>query len=222
MSNTKVTTGEVRFSFPHVFQPHANNPGQEEKYSVTILIPKTDTTTINAIQAAMQAAAQEGVSTKFNGQMPAMLKNPMHDGDGTRPNGEPFGEECKGHMVMTASSKQRPEVVDANCQAILNPAEVYAGCYGRVSLNFFPYNTNGNRGVGCGLNNVQKTREGDPLTGRTTAAEDFGTMPQSNVQATAVPQMNTQAAVIQQSVNPVTGINPITGAPINGGGVMGL
>ena len=92
MSNTKVTTGEVRFSFPHVFQPHANNPGQEEKYSVTILIPKTDTTTINAIQAAMQAAAQEGVSTKFNGQMPAMLKNPMHDGDGTRPNGEPFGE----------------------------------------------------------------------------------------------------------------------------------
>ena len=66
-----------------------------------------------------------------------MLKNPMHDGDGTRPNGEPFGEECKGHMVMTASSKQRPEVVDANCQAILNPAEVYAGCYGRVSLNFF-------------------------------------------------------------------------------------
>ena len=73
MSNTKVTTGEVRFSFPHVFQPHANNPGQEEKYSVTILIPKTDTATINAIQAAMQAAAQEGVSTKFNGQMPAML-----------------------------------------------------------------------------------------------------------------------------------------------------
>ena len=170
----------------------------------------------------MQAAAQEGVSTKFNGQMPAMLKNPMHDGDGARPNGEPFGEECKGHMVMTASSKQRPEVVDANCQAILNPAEVYAGCYGRVSLNFFPYNTNGNRGVGCGLNNVQKTREGDPLTGRTTAAEDFGPMPQANVQNAAVPQMNTQAAATQQSVNPVTGINPITGAPINGSGVMGL
>ena len=157
MSNTKVTTGEVRFSFPHVFQPHANNPGQEEKYSVTILIPKTDTATINAIQAAMQAAAQEGVSTKFNGQMPAMLKNPMHDGDGARPNGEPFGEECKGHMVMTASSKQRPEVVDANCQAILNPAEVYAGCYGRVSLNFFPYNTNGNRGVGCEEQQQRKT-----------------------------------------------------------------
>ena len=172
MSNTKVTTGEVRFSFPHVFQPHANNPGQEEKYSVTILIPKTDTATIDAIQAAMQAAAQE--------------------------------------------------VVDANCQAILNPAEVYAGCYGRVSLNFFPYNTNGNRGVGCGLNNVQKTREGDPLTGRTTAAEDFGPMPQANVQTAAVPQMNTQAAATQQSVNPVTGINPITGAPINGSGVMGL
>lgn len=89
-------------------------------------------------------------------------------------------------------------------------------------LNFFPYNTNGNRGVGCGLNNVQKTREGDPLTGRTTAAEDFGPMPQANVQTTAVPQMNTQAAATQQSVNPVTGINPITGAPINGGGVMGL
>lgn len=210
MSNTRVTTGEVRFSFPHVFQPHANNPGQDEKYSVTILIPKTDTATINAIQAAMQAAAQEGVATKFNGQMPAMLKNPMHDGDGLRPNGEPFGEECKGHMVMTASSKQKPEVVDANCQAILNPAEVYAGCYGRISLNFFAYNTNGNRGVGCGLNNVQKTREGDPLTSRTSAKEDFSPMPQANTQPAA-----------PQNTNLAGGINPITGAPINGG-VMGL
>lgn len=217
--STKVTTGEVRFSFPHVFQPHANNPGQEPKYSVTILIPKTDAVTLQAIQSAMDVAAQEGVSGKFNGQMPAVLKNPLHDGDGVRPNGEPFGEECKGCMVMTASSKQRPEVVDANLQAILNPAEVYAGCYGRVSLNFFPYNTNGNRGVGCGLNNVQKLRDGDPLTGRTTAKEDFGAVtPTGNITM----QAGNPNASGQMQAQATSAINPVTGQPMNSGGVMGL
>lgn len=213
MNQTKVTTGEVRFSFPHVFQPHANQQNQEPKYSVTILIPKTDTATINAIQAAMQAAAQEGVSSKFNGQMPAMLKYPLHDGDGVRPNGEAFGEECKGCMVMTASSKQRPEVVDTNLQTILNPAEIYAGCYGRVSLNFFPYNSNGNRGVGCGLNNVQKLRDGDPLTSRTSAKEDFAA-----VSPTASMPAPNQTAAPTPNGGP---INPVTGMPM-GGGVMGL
>ena len=141
--------------------------------------------------------------------MPAVLKKPLHDGDGVRPNGEPFGEECKGCMVMTASSKLKPEVVDGNGQAILNSAEVYAGCYGRVSLNFFPYNTSGNRGIGCGLNNVQKLRDGDPLTGRTTAKEDFGAV---------TPAGNTA----MQTGIPAQAVNPVTGQPMNSGGVMGL
>lgn len=219
----KVTTGKVRFSFVHVFQPHAANPGQEEKYSITILIPKTDTTTLAAINAAMEQAAQDGLASKFNGQMPPMLKNPLHDGDGVRPNGEPFGEECKGHMVMTASSKQRPEVVDADVHAILNPAEVYSGCYGRVSLNFFAYNTNGNRGIGCGLNNVQKLEDGDPLGGRTTAKEDF--TPVGGQAAPAGQGMQYQTGNTVPSYQTGQGqpqqINPITGMPMNGP-VMGL
>lgn len=222
----KVTTGKVRFSFVHVFQPHANNLGQEAKYSITILIPKTDTATLTQIQSAMDMAAQEGLVTKFNGQMPAMLKNPLHDGDGLRSNGEPFGEECKGHMVLTASSKQRPEVVDANVQAILNPADVYSGCYGRVSLNFFAYNTNGNRGIGCGLNNVQKLNDGDPLGGRTSAKDDFGTpvggqaTPNAS-EGYAASQYPQQSAYGAPQNQPQQVINPITGQPVNGP-VMGL
>lgn len=211
----KVTTGKVRFSFVHVFQPHAANPGQEEKYSITILIPKTDTATLAAINAAMEQAAQDGLASKFSGQMPPMLKNPLHDGDGVRPNGEPFGEECRGHMVMTASSKQRPEVVDANVQAILNPSEVYSGCYGRVSLNFFAYNTNGNRGIGCGLNNVQKLEDGDPLGGRTTAKEDFTPVSGQATLAGQGTQYPTGQGWPQQQINPITGM-PMSGP------VMGL
>lgn len=243
MSDT-VVTGQVRFSFVHIFQPYAGQDGQEEKYSISLLIPKTDVATIQALEAAMNVAAQEGVSTKFGGQMPPVLKKPLYDGDGTRPNGDPFGEECHGCMVLRASSKQRPEVVDANLQAILNPAEVYSGCYGRVSLRFFPYNQNGNRGIGCGLNNVQKLADGEPLTAKTSAKEDFAAMPaqgQAPVQGAvqpAVPQQGyapgaapiqgqgmpqaSQPAPVQQGQPTTQGpINPVTGLPM-GGGVMGL
>nr|DAE50726.1 MAG TPA: DNA helix destabilizing protein [Bacteriophage sp.] len=243
MSDT-VVTGQVRFSFVHIFQPHAGQDGQEEKYSISLLIPKSDVTTIQALEAAMNVAAQEGVSTKFGGQMPPMLKKPLYDGDGTQPNGGPFGEECHGCMVLRASSKQRPEVVDANLQAILNPAEVYSGCYGRVSLRFFPYNQNGNRGIGCGLNNVQKLADGEPLTAKTSAKEDFaamapapGAVQPGSMPAYQAPQAATQGAPVQQGAPmqqgyPATGvpqpdaapqgpINPVTGLPM-GGGVMGL
>lgn len=231
MSDT-VVTGQVRFSFVHIFQPHAGQDGQEEKYSISLLIPKTDVATIQALEAAMNVAAQEGVSTKFGGQMPPVLKKPLYDGDGTRPNGDPFGEECHGCMVLRASSKQRPEVVDANLQAILNPAEVYSGCYGRVSLRFFPYNQNGNRGIGCGLNNVQKLADGEPLTAKTSAKEDFAAMPAQGAVQPAVPQQGyapgaipTQGQGMPQASQPAPvqqgPINPVTGLPMSGG-VMGL
>lgn len=222
MSDT-VVTGQVRFSFVHIFQPHAGQDGQEEKYSISLLVPKTDVVTIQALEAAMNVAAQEGVSTKFGGQMPPMLKKPLYDGDGTRPNGDPFGEECHGCMVLRASSKQRPEVVDANLQAILNPAEVYSGCYGRVSLRFFPYNQNGNRGIGCGLNNVQKLADGEPLTAKTSAKEDFAAM--APIQGQGMPQASQQGypapGAPQPGAAPQGPINPVTGLPM-GGGVMGL
>lgn len=169
-----VTTGKVRLSFCHLWEPYAQNPGDEAKYSVTILIPKSDTATLNAIYAEMAAAEQQGVASKWGGVKPPIVKNPLYDGDGVRPSGEPFGEECKGHMVMTASSKEQPSIVDLQVQPILNRADVYSGCYARVSVNFFAYATNGNKGIGCGLNAVQKLEDGEALAGRVSAQEAFG------------------------------------------------
>lgn len=170
-----ITTGKVRLSFCHIWEPQAPQNGQgDPKYSVTILIPKTDTATLNAIYTEMAAAEQQGVASKWGGVKPPIVKNPLYDGDGVRPSGEPFGEECRGCMVMTASAKNQPSVVDLQVQPILNRADVYSGCYARVSINFFAYAQNGNKGIGCGLNAIQKIEDGEPLSGMVTAEEAFG------------------------------------------------
>lgn len=239
-----LTTGKVRASFVNVFTPQVPVGGGEAKYSITLLIPKTDVTTLNAIQMAMEQAKQEGVQRVFGGTMPAMVKLPLYDGDGVRPNGEPFGEECKGHMVIRASSKDQPHVVDLNVQPILNPQDVYSGCYVRASINFFAYNQNGNRGIGCGLNAIQKVEDGEALTSRVSAQEAFGgsnayaggfnaapytppnagqtyqpQQPYMQQPYTGVPQPNQNAGQMYQPQQPM--YDPITGAPI-GGGVMGI
>lgn len=220
---TNITTGEVRMSYVHLFKPYAAMPGQEEKYSVTVLVPKTDTDTMNRINAAIEAAKQKGVTEKWNGQCPPMIPTPVYDGDGVRPSdGLPFGPECKGHWVFTAGTKvdYPPEVVDAQCNPIINQSEVYSGMYGRVSVSFFPYAFGGKKGIGCGLGPVQKTRDGEPLSsGHVSAAQAFG-MPQAQQPAPmqngyAQPQyaqpgsMNTN---ITQGAA-AGGINPITGLP---------
>jgi len=171
----RVVTGEARLSYVHLFTPHAKPGNTEAKYGVTILLPKSDIATKQRIDAAINAAIQAGVSSNWNGVRPPMMAVPIHDGDGVRPSdGMPFGEECRGHWVFTASSKQAPQVVDAGLNPIINQTEVYSGMYGRVSTRFFPYNSNGKKGIGCGLNNVQKLRDGEPLGGRTNAVDDFG------------------------------------------------
>lgn len=210
---TMVTTGEVRLSYVNLFQPRANQPGQEPKYSVTILLPKSDTDTFHRIQAAIQAAYEKGVVEKWNGARPP-LKTVIHDGDGVRPSGDPFGPECKGHWVFTASSKQRPEVVDAQLNPIIDQSRVYSGVYGRVNINFFPYNNSGNRGIGAGLGPVQILRDGEPLGGRVTAEQVFSATPEPR--PTTAP---TYGQNPQQSIT--TSIDPITGKPL-GGGVYGL
>lgn len=206
-NTTRVTTDKVRLSYTHLFQPYASHPGQEAKYSTTMLIPKSDIRTKQAIDNAIANAVNLGVSAKWNGARPANPKTPLWDGDGVRQNGEAFGEECKGHWVMTASSKLQPQVVDAQIQPILDQTQVYSGMYARVSLNFFAYNNNGNRGIGCGLGNVQKIADGEPLGGRTSAEDDFGSLPPVQ----GVQQQPYQAPVQQQ---PVQAIDPITGLPI--------
>ena len=169
-----ITTGKVRASYVHIFQPRTPENGGEPKYSVTLLIPKTDTATINSIYAEIERAKQEGAQKAFNGSIPPQCRTPIYDGDGYRPSGEAFGEECRGCMVITASAKQPPVIVGLDMQNILNPADVYSGCYIRANINFFAYNSNGNKGIGCGLNAVQKVGDGEPLGGRVSAEEAFG------------------------------------------------
>lgn len=166
---TRVVTGEVRLSYAHLFEPQSIN-GSKPKYSVSLLIPKTDTVTIAAIERAIDAAIDAGTG-KFGGKKPnkAVLKLPLRDGDVERDD-----EAYQGCFFINANSTLPPQVVNADLQPILSPAEVYSGCYGRASVNFYAFNTNGNRGIACGLGNVQKLRDGEPLGGgRTNAVDDF-------------------------------------------------
>lgn len=176
-ASTKVVTGKVRFSFVNLFEARAFGEGQQAKYSVMLLIPKSDVGTMNRIKKAIDAAAQKGLATKFGGRLPAVLKTTVKDADkDTNQDGEVFAEiwpETAGHYILNVSSKTAPQVVDAELNPIIDPSEVYSGCYGRASINFFAYNNNGNKGISAGLNNVQKLEDGEPLGGVTTAAQDF-------------------------------------------------
>lgn len=211
---THVVTGKVRLSYVHLFKPYTNQPGAEPKYSVTILLPKSDVQTKQKIDAAIEAAKQLGAANKWGGIIPPQIAICVHDGDGVRPSdGMPFGEECKGHWVFTASSKQVPQIVDVNLNPIINESEIYSGIYARVSVNFFPYNNAGKKGIGCGLGNVQKLEDGEPLGNRTTAADDFG----GSYAPALAPQYGQPYPVAT-----VQTIDPITGKPVMSGGVMGI
>lgn len=174
----RITTGKVRLSHVHVFKPHAAAPGGEEKYSVVVLVPKTDIATMSRINAAIEAAKAEGISKAWNGVKPPKIATPVYDGDGVRPSdGLPYSEECKGHWVFTASTGTdygAPEIVDRFRNPIIDQSEVYSGMYGRVSVRFSAYAYGGKKGIGAYLGNVQKLADGTPLGGgRTSAVDDF-------------------------------------------------
>jgi len=169
--STKIVTGKVRFSYAHVWEPNGFE-GQEKKYSVSIVIPKSDTKTVNAIKAAIKAAVEAGKSTLSTNGKPvnmATLKTPLRDGDVERPD-DPAYEGC---YFINATSKRKPGIVDANVQPILDQSEFYSGCYGRASINFYAFNVSGNKGIAAGLNNLQKLEDGEPLAGGSTPEEDF-------------------------------------------------
>lgn len=173
---TKVTTGKVRFSYCNIFQPRAAIEGGEPKYSVTLLVPKTDTETLKKIKNAIEAAKKAGESKlkDKNGKMPINVQTSVHDGDLPMPkSGDEYPEECKGCYVINTSSKNKPAVFDARGNEIFDATEVYSGCYGRAVINFYAYNTNGGKGVACGLNGIQKLSDGDSLGGIRVTAKDF-------------------------------------------------
>lgn len=170
--STKVITGKVRFSYASVFEPKAPQGGGEPKYSVTLLIPKSDTVTIGKIKEAMAEARELFVKRNGASSLPAKPNHTLHDGDGMRDSGEPYGEECKGCYVITVSNKTKPVIVDAFRNPITDPAEFYSGCYGRAAINFYGYSSNGKKGISAGLLSVQKLSDGEPF-GVTGSADDF-------------------------------------------------
>lgn len=171
--STRVVTGKVRFSYCHLFTPYTQEGSNDAKYSVTLLIPKSDKGTLEKIKQAIADARTAFCEKKGPNALPAKPTTTLYDGDGTRRNGEEFGEECRGHWVITVSSKNKPVIVDRDRQEILDPAQVYSGCYGRACINFFGYSSNGNKGISAGLNSVQKLDDGEPLGGATGSANDF-------------------------------------------------
>lgn len=214
---TKVLTGEVRLSYVHLNEPYSNpaNPGNP-KYSVTLLIPKSDTATKADIDQSMAAAYEAAVRDKWKGNRPKIIHALIYDGDGVRDNGTPFGPECKGHWVITASSNRKPQVVDiSNINCELAPQDVYSGMYGRVTMNF--YSPKQGNPVACGLGNVLKTRDGEPLSGGASASADFEGLGQAPAPAPAAPQMGVPMPQPQGYSYPQMGgipnIDPITGLP---------
>lgn len=173
-----ITIDNVRLSYCNLFQPRApyNNPNGDPKFSCTILVPKTNTEAKAKIDASIQQAIEAGVSKTWGGVRPPQPNICVHDGDGVKPSdGSPYGEECKGMWVFTASSKadRPPFVVDGQVQKIIDPTQVYSGMWANVNVTFFAYNSAGKKGIGCGLNGVQKLRDDTPLSGQVTAEEAF-------------------------------------------------
>jgi hypothetical protein len=164
---TKVITGKVRASFVHIFEPQSVN-GSEPKYSCSFIIPKSDAETIGKIRAAIEEAKQNGVS-KWGGKTPANLKLPLRDGDIERPDDPAYADA----YFVNANSREKPGVVDRKRIPITDPLMVYSGCYVRASISFYPFNTNGNRGIACGLQNIQFWCDGEPLNGRVRAEDEF-------------------------------------------------
>ena len=167
---SKITTGKCRLSYEHLFKAVAPEGGGDPKFSVCLLIPKSNQIMVSGIKATIEEAKKQGTD-KWGGKVPTGLKLPLRDGDAERPD----RPEYKGMYFLNCNSKSAPLLVDENKQAIIDQSEVYSGCYARASITFYAYNTAGNRGIGCGLNGIQKLADGEPLGGnRETADEMFG------------------------------------------------
>lgn len=165
---SKVITGKVRASYVSIFTPKSIN-GSEPKYGISLIIPKDNQEQIDKINKAIKDAVELGISEKWGGKRPPNLKSPLRDGDTDRPDDAAYANS----YFVNATSSNAPGVVDRHRQPITDPQAVYSGCYVRASITFYPYNAGGNRGIACGLNNVQFWEDGESLGGRVSAEKDF-------------------------------------------------
>lgn len=173
VSAAKVIIGVVRFSYATVFEPKAIPPSTDKKYSCCILIPKTEKAIVAKVKAAIEAAAVAGVAKTWKGKRPPLAQhskmNPLRDGDIDKPD----NAEYAGHYFLQANSATKPGIVGPSKQPLATEDDFYSGCYGFAALNFFAFDKAGNKGVGVGLNNLMKTKDGERLGGKDTAENDF-------------------------------------------------
>ncbi len=204
----------VRLSYTHLDKPYAQQPGQEPKYSCTVLVPKNPASNRAMIDAAISTATQKAIE-KYGKGFPMTPKVSVHDGDGVRPSdGQPFGDECKGCWVFTASNKSPVTVVDLNLQPILDATQIYSGMYANVGVTFFGYNAPQNKGIGVALDNVQKIADGEPLGGsRASVEDDFGAA-EPQVSAPYNPQYQQMPSALQYPQQYPGPVDPITGVPL--------
>ena len=170
-NNVKSATKVVipcRMSFANIWEPKSIN-GSDEKYSVSCIIPKSDKKTLTKIHNAIEAAKEDAKAKKWGGKVPANLKTPLRDGDIDRPDDEAYAEA----MFLNATSKDAPQIVDRKVQPIPDAMECGSGDYCNVSVNFYGFNANGNRGVAAGLGNIQLIKHGERLAGKASASSDF-------------------------------------------------
>lgn len=166
LAQNKIVVQGVRFSYVHVFEPTAITEDGPRKYNISIIIPKSNTKALEKIRKAIELTFNDSVGF-FGGKLPKVWKNPLRDGD-TEKEDEAYNDS----MFLSANSQFRPGVVDKDCQPIIDPEEFYSGCYGNVSINFYPFNVNGNKGIACGLCNIQKMKDGERLGGNGASAEE--------------------------------------------------
>jgi hypothetical protein len=167
---TKVITGKVRLSYVNLFKPRAASEDAEPKYSACLLIPKTDKNTVDKINKAIEVVKRsEAAKAKWGGKVPNNIKIPLRDGDEDHPEKAEF---C-GMYFLNANCLQKPGIIDLQKIEIVDSTEVYSGCYARASVNFYAFNRSGNKGIACGLNNIQKVADGENLGGRASAEDDF-------------------------------------------------
>ena len=174
-AKTQITTGKVRFSYVSVFRPKLMQDGVTEKYSVTLLIPKRDKQTLRKIEGAIEAAKESFVKRNPGKRIPPNAPTTLHDGDGVKENGDDYGPECAGCMVMTVTAKasRKPVIVYADKTPMTEETELYSGCYGRAVINFFVYENMGRIGISAGLNGLMKLEDGEPLSGGVVTDSDW-------------------------------------------------
>lgn len=166
--DNKVVFGPCRLSYTHVFQKHSFDGDEKNaKYSTNILIPKSEKETVDALNKAIEAATKSAIASKWGGKKPKNLTSPLMDGD------DKDDEIYAGHWYLNAKCNTRPGIVDRDRTPIMDEEEIYSGVWAIVSVTFFGFDVNVNKGVSCGLNNIMKFKDDEKLGGRASAENDF-------------------------------------------------